>query len=175
MSDDGLPATVEGAVVFTDLVGFTEYTAVQGNAAAAHLLGTQEPIVTDALPADARIVKELGDGLMIWFPEPCTAVRVCLDLLDAFETASDRTLEPLWVRMGMHFGVQTTRRDDLIGHAVNLAARISDQAGAGELLVSEETVAATRESGEGLEFESIGPVLLKGIPDSVEIYRATRD
>ena len=166
---------VQGAVVFTDLVGFTEYTAIQGDDAAIELLSTQEEIVQRRLPDGARVVKELGDGLMLWFPDACLAIEACLALLDEYEEVSDETLIPLWVRMGMHWGAQTLRRDDLIGHDVNLAARISDLADAGELIVSQATVEAAREAGASVEFDDMGPALVKGIPEPVHIFRVVRD
>lgn len=175
MTQAPVRTSVQGAVVFTDLVGFTEYTAIQGDAAAVDLLSTQEEIVQRRLPDGARIVKELGDGLMLWFPDPCVAIEACLALLDEYEEVSDETLIPLWVRMGMHWGVQTVRREDLIGHDVNLASRISDLADAGELMVSQATVEAAREAGASLEFDDMGPTLVKGIPDPVHVFRAVRD
>ena len=80
------------------------------------------------------------------------------------------TLQPLWVRMGIHWGRQTRRRDDLIGHDVNLAARIADQAGPSELLLSEETVHQLNQPHS--DFEEIGLVVMKGIPDPVRLFRA---
>ena len=58
-------SSATGAVVFTDLVGFTEFTATAGDDEALRLLAVQEQIVGELLPTDARIVKELGDGLML--------------------------------------------------------------------------------------------------------------
>ena len=165
------PATITGAVVFTDIVGFTEFTAVQGDEAANELLTAQERIVNDELPAGARVVKELGDGLMLWFPSPNGALAACLALLDRFERYSEETLRPLWVRMGMHWGRQIQRRDDLIGHDVNLASRIADQAGPSKLLLSETTRDCLARSIPTDRFEEIGLVLLKGIPDPVRLFR----
>ena len=62
----------EGAVAFTDIVGFTEFCAVRGDDEALALLSLQERLVRNALPPGARIVKELGDGLLLWFPVFCT-------------------------------------------------------------------------------------------------------
>src|SRR6478672_11084724 len=86
----GLMAAVSGAIVITDLVGFTEFTAASGDDEAVRLLALQDDIVTTLLPDDARIVKELGDGLMIYFGEACDAVATMLDVLDAFSAAGDR-------------------------------------------------------------------------------------
>ena len=90
----------------------------------------------DALPDDARVVKDLGDGLMLWFPEPVSALGSCLALAERFEEEA-ATDVPLWVRVGMHWGCPARRGADLVGHDVNLAARIVDVAGPGEVLVSE--------------------------------------
>ena len=166
------PGAVRGAVVFTDIVGFTEFTAVEGDAAANDLLTVQETIVTEALPSGSRIVKELGDGLMLWFPDAAGALETCMSLLERFERHTEETMQPLWVRMGMHWGRQTRRRDDLIGHDVNLAARIADQAGPAELLLSEATVDRLAGTLERDRFEEIGPVLMKGIPGPIRLFRA---
>ena len=96
----------EGSVVFTDLVGFTEYTAHCGDAEALRILAAQDEIVRPCLPADARIVKEIGDGLMLWFPDPCASVVTMLDVLDGFASASDSDVMPLWVRIGAHWGAR---------------------------------------------------------------------
>ena len=75
-----MSGTPEGAVVFTDIVGFTEFTAEHGDGEALALLNRQEKVVRDALPDDARVVKDLGDGLMLWFPEAVSALGSCLAL-----------------------------------------------------------------------------------------------
>jgi adenylate cyclase len=162
-----------GAIAFTDLVGFTEYTAERGDERALAVLDAQARLVDAALPTDARVVKELGDGLMLWFPDPVRAVRACLDLRDRFDdNASDEA--PLGVRMGLHWGTPTPRGTDFVGHDVNIAARIVELAGAGELLVSE----ATRDRSTGhvpdLVLQELGPMLMKGIPDPVRLFRADR-
>ena len=168
------PETIEGAVMFTDIVGFTEYTAIEGDAKALELLTLQETLVAETLPAGARIVKELGDGLLLWFPEPCEAVLCALELQRRFEAQWFESMLPLWVRMGMHWGRQTRRRDDLVGHDVNLASRIAATAGSGELLVSEATVNEVRQiNPRTASFDEIGPVTMKGIPDAVRLFRVT--
>jgi adenylate cyclase len=165
---------VQGTVMFTDIVGFTEYNALRGDAEAVELLALQERIVRQALPADGRIVKELGDGLMLWFGDPCAAVETGLVLQERFEQEAREGEAPLWVRIGVHSGRQTRRGADLVGHDVNVAARIMDLAGSGEVLASDTTV---RSAGEGLpavQFERLGPVVMKGIPDPIDLYRAER-
>lgn len=168
------PETIEGAVLFTDIVGFTEFTALRGDAEALGLLGRQEEIVTAALPPGARIVKELGDGLLLWFSDACAALETALSLQERFEAESTGGPAPLWVRMGMHWGIQTRRRDDIVGHDVNVASRIVNHSGPGEVLLSGETVARIGTEAGSYCFDEIGPVVMKGIPNPIRLFRATR-
>lgn len=166
-------AAEPGAVAFTDIVGFTEFTAARGDMEALAVLDLQERIVSAALPPRARIVKELGDGLMLWLPYAPDALAACLELLDRFREVADEG-SPLWVRMGMHWGCPRRRRDDLIGHDVNLAARIVDLAGPGELLVSVHMRDAARDSVDHLQLDELGPVVMRGIPEPVRLFRVQR-
>ncbi len=148
---------VEGVVAFTDLVGYTEYTALRGDAEALSLLAAQERIVGDTLPPEARVVKELGDGLLLFFPDPGAAIAAGVLLLQRFEQATEDGELPLWIRMGMHWGRPTRRGDDLVGHDVNVAARIVDVAAPGELLCSNAAVDAAGVDVDGVESGDGGP------------------
>ncbi|MGH9132810.1 MAG: adenylate/guanylate cyclase domain-containing protein, partial [Ilumatobacteraceae bacterium] len=66
--------------MFTDIVGFTEFTATRGDAEALELLAVQDRLVQSSLPDGARIVKELGDGLLLWCPEPVAALHCAFAL-----------------------------------------------------------------------------------------------
>jgi adenylate cyclase len=166
-------AVVTGAIVFTDLVGFTEFTALSGDDAALELLATQARLVEEALPSAARVVKELGDGLLLYFPDPAEAVQTGLDLQRRFEAASEATGMPLWIRVGMHAGAVRERGRDLVGHDVNVAARIVDVAGAGEVLVSDAVRREAQPRCPTVVFVEIGPVVMKGIPDPIRLWRAS--
>jgi adenylate cyclase len=170
----GSVATIEGAIAFTDLVGFTEFTATRGDEDALAILHEQERIVAAALPDGGRVVKELGDGLLLFLPDALDAVEACLAILDGFDAAAARDEMPLWVRAGMHWGRPARRGDDLIGHDVNVAARIVDVAAPGELLCSGPTLTARGEGAAPLELVELGPVVMKGIPDPVDLYRIER-
>jgi adenylate cyclase len=161
--------TETGAIVFTDIVGFTQITDERGDDVAIALLERQEKMVRTALPDRARVVKELGDGLLLWFEDPCEAIETCLRLQRDFETAPEGDL-PMWVRMGMHWGRPRRRGDDIVGRDVNLAARIVDLAGPGEVLCSQATA---DQAGllTGVGFEPLGPVYVRGIADPVPIVR----
>ena len=160
--------------MFTDIVGFTEFNALRGDVEALELLSLQERIVREELHDDARIVKGLGDGLMVWFESACDAVETGLRLQERFEEESWGTDAPLWVRIGLHHGQQTRRGDDLLGHDVNVASRIVNLADSGEVLASEATVRRTKGSLPDVTFEQLGPVVMKGIPMPINLFRAER-
>jgi len=167
-------STVQGAIVFTDLAGFTEFTAIRGDEAALDLLAVQEQLVADLIAGRGRVVKELGDGLMLWFDDPCQAVDAALALQERFDERSLKDNLPLWVRIGVHYGQAAQRGSDLVGHDVNVAARVADLAAPGEVLISEAAAERVAERMEGVWCEEIGPTVMKGLPEPVGIYRAMR-
>jgi adenylate cyclase len=162
-----------GSIVFTDIVGFTEFTALRGDDEALALLSTQDRVVRGVLPDGARVVKELGDGLLLWFPDSADALRTAFALHRRFEDESAASGLPLWVRVGMNHGHALLRGADLIGHDVNVAARIVDLAGPGEVLLSESTRKDLNARLPEACFEELGPVVMKGIPTPVRLFRAT--
>ena len=161
------------AIAFTDIVGFTEFTAARGDAEALALLDLQTEIVHESLPSGARVVKELGDGLLLYFPDPADAVQAGLDLQRAFEAESEATGMPLWIRVGMHAGAVRERGRDLVGHDVNVAARIVDVAAAGEVLASDAVRRDVQPRVPTVEFVELGPVVMKGIPDPIRLWRVS--
>jgi adenylate cyclase len=162
-----------GAILFTDLVGFTEFTDGVGDLEALGVLEAQREIVEGVLEdvSGARVVKELGDGLMIWVPSATEGLRTAAEVMSLIEDERTAGDFPLAVRMGMHYGNALARGDDLVGQSVNIAARVSDLAGPGELLVSEELVGEF--SGDLVEFEMhpVGPVRVRGVQTPVWLHR----
>ena len=164
---------VEGTIVFTDLVGFTEFTASRGDAEALQLLSTQDRLVRSVLPGTARIVKELGDGLFLWFPEPDSALRCALELHRILENEAATTGLPLWIRVGMHHGHgpparrrprrqrRQRRGEDRRCRRARRGARLRCRA--------RRSPAPTSQVG----FEELGPVVMKGIPAPIRLWRAT--
>lgn len=164
-----IPAAA-GAIVFTDIVGFTQVTDQHGDDEAIALLELQDSVVHASLPAGSRVVKELGDGLLLWFPNARNAVETSLELQSRFAEQSTTSGLPLWVRIGLHWGNPRRRGDDLIGRDVNLTSRIAALAGPGEVLC---TGAAAEASGpiDGLAFVPLGPVFVRGIVEPIPLLR----
>lgn len=168
-------AVTVGSIVFTDLVGFTEYNDAVGDEAAAEVLDRQGQMVADALAActGGRLVKEIGDGLMLAFDSPVDALDTAVSILVAVERARAEGTFPLAMRMGMHHGEAVVRGDDLVGHTVNVAARVAALAGPGELLVSDSVVDASAGHSPPATMSPIGPARVKGIHDPIWLHRVT--
>lgn len=78
------------------------------------------------------------------------------------------------MRIGLHYGQQTRRGDDLVGHDVNVASRIVNLADSGEVLASEATVQSADGRLKDVQWAQLGPVVMKGIPTPVNLFRAER-
>jgi class 3 adenylate cyclase len=122
--------TVARAFIFLDLCGFTSFTAAHGEEAAIDELRTFRNL-TRAIAArrGVRVDKWLGDGAMI------VGVEVGPTLAAAVETVARCAKQPLALRGGFaHGNVLILDGDDYIGRPINLAARLCESAGPGELL-----------------------------------------
>jgi adenylate cyclase len=118
----------------------------------------------------SRLVKELGDGLMVWSPDAPSALESATEFLAAVDAGRDAGSFPLAVRLGIHHGPVTERGDDVVGQTVNIAARISALAGPSELLVSDEVLNAC--AGMTMPgVEPVGPVPVKGVSAPVWLHR----
>lgn len=156
------------AIVFLDITGYTQLTQEQGDAAAAALAERLGRLVQRTSVAHGgRPVKFLGDGVMFVFPEPGPAVAASLEMVAEVAAAG---LPPAHV--GVATGPVIFQEGDYYGATVNLAARISDYARPGEVLVS-EAVVATAGLADG-SFEEVGPVQLKGVSGPVRLLAARR-
>ena len=162
--------SASGAFAFCDIAGFTAFTAERGDDAAIDLVARFRSHVADGLPTGARIVNRIGDGVLVHFGDPGPAVPALLALTELCSDAA--TLDaPLWIRTGVHVGTARVLGDDLIGHDVNVAARIGELAGATEVLVSER--ARSEHADATVRFDALGPVFVKGLSDALRVYRAS--
>ncbi|HUP00965.1 MAG TPA: adenylate/guanylate cyclase domain-containing protein [Gemmatimonadota bacterium] len=163
------PAPHPEACVFADLSGYTTLTEELGDAAAARMaLRLAELMQEVANRHRGLVVKMLGDGVHFHFHEPLNAV---LGSLEFVERAESQGLPPAHV--GVNAGPMTYTDGDYYGLTVIVAARIASQARPGEVLVGE--AATANGHPEGVRFEEIGPIPLKGVTRPVTIYRALRE
>jgi adenylate cyclase len=163
------PAAHPDACVFADLSGYTSLTEELGDAAAAQMaLRLAELMQEVANNHSGLVVKMLGDGVHFHFHDPLNAV---LGSLAFVEKAEPLGLPPAHV--GVNAGPMTYTDGDYYGLTVIIAARIAAQAGPGQVLVGEG--ATVNGHPEGVRFEEIEALPLKGVARPVSVYRALRD
>jgi adenylate cyclase len=159
------PDRVSMAYCIVDLTGFTRFTEEEGDEEALDLVERFIETVEATLPADATIVKTIGDEVMVVSSDP----RMLTEWAAGFLTMFDERPRP---RVAIHCGGAVYRDGDYFGGDVNLTHRIVTRALAGEVLVTRPVVDAIGES-EYLDLEPIGEVALKGLPEPTELYVAT--
>jgi adenylate cyclase len=156
------------AMCFLDITGYTRLTQERGDTAAADLAEQLGQLVQrTSIKHGGRPVKWLGDGVMIFFPNPGPGVAAALEMMAGVAEAG---LPPAHV--GLHAGPVIFQEGDYYGQTVNVAARIAEYARAGEVLVSQEVVDAS--AGAEVAFKEIGPVELKGVSGAMRLHAAVR-
>jgi adenylate cyclase len=158
--------TVEATFAFIDLAGFTALTEAHGDAEAVNVIRAFRYRVMHHLRPGDRLVKTIGDAVMLTFPDPRRAVDALRAVLASELVHHDTVLLP---RAGAHHGIAVAADGDFYGSGVNLAARVASQAGGGELLVTAEIAMAARDSGAVVTH--LGAIELRNIPAPVDIYR----
>ena len=156
------------AIAFLDLAGYTALAEERGDEAAAALASDLAGVVHEAAQTQGcRPVKWLGDGVMFHFSDASVAIRSGLELIEKTEKAVK-----VPARIGIDAGSVVVQDGDYFGRTVNVASRIADYARPHEVLVSE----AARETAglDGVEFELIGDVPLKGVSNAVRLHKAVR-
>jgi class 3 adenylate cyclase len=151
------------ALGFVDIVGSTSLQAQLDPAELGELVSRFETRAFDiTTSAGGRLVKFIGDEIMVAALDPVAGCRVVLELVDAF---TDDGTQP---RGGLVFGEVLFRHGDYYGPVVNLAARLVDAAIPGEVLVDASVVDEAK--GEALSFEPAGRRQLKGFDTPVEVW-----
>lgn len=159
------------AIMFTDLVGSTR-RAQENEPAALRLLDEQQKLAEPLLGAHhGRLVKSLGDGMLVEFPNVLEAVECAVELQRSFhELSSAGRTNPPQIRIGLHVGDVEERGTDILGDAVNVAARMEPEAPPGGICLSGVVHEHVRHKLP-YTFERVGPRSLKGVLEPVEIYR----
>lgn len=133
---------VDVAVLFTDLVRFSDWALEAGDELAIGLLSeVGEAIEPPILARRGVVVKRLGDGLMAVFRDASSAVEAALDAHDRVALVNVGGHQPR-LRTGIHLGRPRKVGRDYLGVDVNIAARLAEGAQPDEVLVSERTLLA---------------------------------
>ncbi|HXC45436.1 MAG TPA: MerR family transcriptional regulator [Solirubrobacteraceae bacterium] len=158
-------------IAFADLAGYTRLTEERGDEEAVGVVERFVESVQHSLPIDARVIKTLGDEVMVIGADTLALTQWAVDF------QMDLTRDVPAPRIGIHMGEALYRDGDYYGRDVNQAARVVARAAGGEVLVTRQVVDAAggldgvRGAG-GLRFELIGEIGLKGFSEPVELFHA---
>jgi adenylate cyclase len=158
-----LPGRLRVCIAFADLAGYTRMTEELGDEEAVLAVERFVDEVERSLPASARVVKTIGDEVMVVGSDVVAITAWAV----AFQAGrGGRRPQP---RIGLHCGEVLYRDGEYYGREVNLAARVAARAAGGEVLV---TRAVDEAAGQGLARERIGEVRLKGFDQPTELFLA---
>ena len=159
---------VLSTVLFTDIVGSTEWVARLGDRAWRELLERHHAIVRKELDRHhGREVGTTGDGFLATFDGPARAIACARSIRDEL-----RSLD-IGIRAGIHTGEVELRGDDVAGIAIHIASRVLALAEAHEIMVSRTVVDLV--AGSGLNFQERGTYTLKGVPGEWTVFTVAPD
>ena len=156
------------AVAFADLVGFTELGETAGVEELTSVATQLSRLAGEVVEPPVRVVKVIGDAVMLVSPDPEQMVATTLELV---ERAEDHESLPQ-LRAGVAYGPAVNRWGDWFGSTVNVASRLTARARPGSVLTTEDVRDAAK---DGYAWSSAGPKRLKGISEPVKTYRVRRE
>ena len=158
------------SVAMSDLSGYTALSAQDEKRALLLAALLQQQAARVAEKHHGRVVKSMGDAVMLEFESACDACAALEALHTAFPVAALAIgITPLALHSGAHQGEVTVGPDgDLYGQTVNLAARLQGIATDDQIVLSNEIIAAASIAAERIE--SLGPRTLKNISEPVPCY-----
>lgn len=159
--------TADVTILFTDLVGFSTWALHAGDERIIELIGEVNRVSSEIITAHrGRIVKSLGDGVMAVFADAAEAIHAAFELCGAVSAIRLDDYRPS-LRAGLHTGSPTRVGGDFLGVDVNVAARVADAAGEGEVLATSDTLAS---ADAGTYVRRRRRFRAKGTPKDLEVF-----
>jgi DNA-binding SARP family transcriptional activator/class 3 adenylate cyclase len=157
-------------VMFTDVVASTRMRTTFGDDAVDEILAVQDAVVRSAVrDRSGEVLKGTGDGSLVVFGSARAALAAAVDIQRSLAIRRDEEPGPeLSVRIAVHAGEVHDTGGDVLGEAVNAAARILDHASGGEIVVSRviRDLVGTSE----VAFVERGDYELRGFPTRFELF-----
>lgn len=153
------------AVAFVDVSGYTRLTVDRGDEFGART-SVRLAELADAIVRrhGGRVVKLLGDGVLLLFDAPCVAIEAVVELTRSMVKAGLPA-----AHAGIHAGPVVERDGDVFGTTVNVASRIANHAPAGTILVSQPVILGCPDLES--RFEPLGDVAIAGLIDPMRLCR----
>jgi adenylate cyclase len=162
-------------ILFVDIAGFTATTNRQSRAENAALLHTFDSTLSPHIKRfKGRLVKSIGDALLLTFRSPTDAMLCAMAMQDAMHEANLRVPEQerIRIRVAANLGEVRVTPKDIFGEPVNVASRIEGIAPADEIYLSEAVFMAMNKAE--VPAQEIGFRELAGVPQALRIYSIPR-
>ena len=157
-------------IVFTDIEDSTKLNGFLGDQRWLDVLHAHNDVITGATAAaGGSVVKTQGDGFMLAFSSARAAIRCAIEVQRQIGAWFNDPGSPVRVRIGAHTGEAVREADDILGHAVNYAARVAASATGGEIVASSLIHGLLGTAGE-FTFEAPRSIELKGIDGEQLVY-----
>ncbi|MGA8302251.1 MAG: adenylate/guanylate cyclase domain-containing protein [Thermoplasmata archaeon] len=159
------------AVMFTDTVGYTASTQTNEGRSLDQLRQQAELLRPVVAIHQGREIKSTGDGFLVEFDSALKAVQCAINLQRRlYERNSEGGLTPIRIRIGVHLGDVVQNGSDILGDAVNIAARIEPLAEPGGVCVSGAIYDQVRTKVPD-KFAKLPPQAMKGLQSPIDVYR----
>jgi len=160
-------------ILFTDIVGSTTFFSTRGDIEGQLMIQRHNDLLLPHVSQhQGKLIKTMGDGLLVSFEDPPTAVACAVRMQEAL--VGDRQGRPerdhIQIRVGVHTGPGFVDVSDVYGIVVNTAERIKSLAGTGQILIS-EAVYDTLQPGRDTLCTFVDKVQVKGIEEDIKVYQ----
>ncbi len=169
-------ATRNLSIMFTDIKGFTQRTSASSRDAMKVLLEQHERLLVPVFAYfDGTVVKTIGDAFLVYFESPTDAVLCGVTIQEVLRQYNDDKGEDqrLEVRVAINVGEVELEGNDVMGEAVNIAARLEGVTEAGEVWFT-DAVYQTMNRTEAPSAE-VGERVFKGIPHPIRVYKVIQE
>ena len=174
---DPRPDDEDVCIIFADVSGYSSYVADAGDDAAMAVLAALDRAVgrATATHRHVRVVKRLGDGVMLVARDSSSALDAAIVMVESFDEAAVDSGWPVRLRAGLHRGTTRRQHDDYFGYHVNLCARIAETATGSQVLSTAHALAGVDLPDLRLTARPAGELHAKGVASPVDLFLVQRD
>lgn len=163
----------QATIVFVDLCGSTGMYENLGNDRATKAVTKITRWMCHTCEMHGgRVIKTLGDGVLMRFERSSDALYVCIELQRRHEERIRHWPEAVraQLQMGLASGEVMDVEGDCFGDAVNVAARLSGMSGAAQIWANDVAMASLP-AGHSIRYRALGPMMVRGKAEPLELYQ----
>ncbi|MCX5815982.1 MAG: hypothetical protein NTX75_07015 [Proteobacteria bacterium] len=168
---------VKIAVLFTDIVGSTDYFKAHGDKLGRDMLRSHHDIASSVIAGHGgKVIKLIGDSIMAYFLYPAEAFKAAIKMQQRYQMENGKgdTAGQMHVRVGIHYGSVIVEKEDIYGDVVNVASKLTSLARGDQVYISHEVYDLVKDVPL-VHFDLLPNWDRKNIPDGLIVYRVFWD